>query len=71
MMRIEPRELSYKAFPASEATAVGMKVLPMNPDAVYCKVLHNHTYCERDGRPLHMHLILPSQHERPEECRAV
>lgn len=37
MMRIEPRELSYKAFPASEATAVGMKVLPMNPDAVYAR----------------------------------
>lgn len=65
-MRIEPRELSYKAFPASEATAAGMKVLSMNPDAVYCTVLHNHTYCERDGRPLHMHLILPSQHERPD-----
>lgn len=66
MMRIEPRELSYKAFPASEATAAGMKVMSMNPDAVYCTVLHNHTYCERDGRPLHMHLILPSQHERPD-----
>jgi acetyl esterase/lipase len=44
-----------------------MKVLPMNPEAVYCSVLHNHPYCERDGRTLHMHLILPSQHERPDK----
>lgn len=66
-MRIEPIELSYKEFPASPALAEGMKVLPLNPDAVYCAVLHNHPYCEREGRPLHMHLILPSQHERPDK----
>jgi acetyl esterase/lipase len=65
-MRIEPRELSYKEFPASAAAAEGMKVLQMNPEAIYCTMLRNHPYCERDGRPLHMHLILPSRHECPD-----
>ncbi|WP_419875023.1 hypothetical protein [Candidatus Pristimantibacillus sp. PTI5] len=66
-MMIEPRKLSYKDFPASRATAEGMKISPLDENAIFCRVVYNQGYCVRDGYPLHMHLLLPSQHEQPEK----
>ncbi|WP_080831857.1 hypothetical protein [Cohnella massiliensis] len=64
---IEPIAASYEEFPASAASAEGMKTIPMDEEAIFCRVIYRHPYCQRDGYPLHMHLILPAQHQKPEK----
>nr|WP_245328786.1 alpha/beta hydrolase [Lactobacillus colini] len=57
---VEPLSQSYEEFPASQAAPEGMKILNIDLKNVYPKLNLNVPYALKDGKKLHLQIIVPA-----------
>lgn len=57
----QPKELSLQDFPHSEKQAPGMRLLQADFTNTTVLTLPDIDYVCRDGRPLHLHIMMPQQ----------
>lgn len=69
---IPPQNFSYEDFPASAASAEGMKTLPLEEGAVSCCIFYQRRYAVRarkegPAQTLVMHMIFPMEEGKPDK----
>ncbi len=61
---IEAKMCSYEEFPASELSPEGMKVIKADNSLQFAIPQLNIKYAEKDGMPLHLHIITPPMEKK-------
>ena len=65
-MIVEPKPSEWEAFPESTASAPGILTIKADQSDLSCKLHANVLYAPKSAMPLHLHIIVPKQHEGEE-----